>query len=62
MSERLPRVAIPRHYDLDFTPDLASGRVAVRQKIELDVRRPTRRLVLHGAGLEVKSASLRAGS
>lgn len=60
MTERLKRVAVPRHYDLDFAPDLDAGRVAVRERIHLEVRRPTRKLVLHGVGLEVRSASLRA--
>ncbi len=61
MPERLKRVAVPRHYDLDFAPDLDAGRVAVRERITLDVRRPMRRLVLHGVGLDVGKASLRAG-
>ncbi len=61
MSERLPRAAVPRHYDLDFTPDLAAGRVRVRERIELDVKRATKKLTLHGAGLDVTSITVRAG-
>ncbi|MBA2336675.1 MAG: M1 family metallopeptidase [Acidimicrobiia bacterium] len=59
-DHRLPRAAIPAHYDLVLEPDLAAATFAGRVSIDLDVVEPTDRIVLNAAELDVTSATLDA--
>lgn len=58
---RLPRTVLPSAYALHFEPDLERGRFRARALIDVDISAPTRRIVLHAAGLEITRAMLRHG-
>lgn len=55
---QLPRTAIPRHYQIEVTPDAANLRFAGRVGIDLDIVQPTDRLVLNAKELSFDSAML----
>ena len=58
---RLPRVAIPRHYDLVLAPDLDRGTFAGTVEIDLDITHSTRDLWCNAIDLEVISAAIDHG-
>ncbi len=60
-DHRLPRLALPRRYALEFSPDIAAATFSGSQRVELDVVEATRELVLNSAELEIHSAVLRRG-
>ncbi len=55
---RLPTDVLPRRYRLHLAPDLASFGVKGRVEIDLDVKRPTREIVLHAVDLEIQAVTL----
>jgi puromycin-sensitive aminopeptidase len=58
---RLPRTVVPRRYDLELAPDLATGRFTGTVTIALDVAETTSEFALHATGLAVELRELRAG-
>ncbi|HXY43862.1 MAG TPA: M1 family metallopeptidase [Acidimicrobiales bacterium] len=56
---RLPRVALPRRYVLDLSPDLRSATFTGRVSIELDIVQPVTEIVCNAAELSVSEATLR---
>jgi len=56
---QLPRTAIPHHYALTVTPHAQQLRFDAKVKIDLEVIKPTRALVLNAADLRIASATLR---
>ena len=54
----LPDTVTPRHYRIDFTPDLGALTFKGTVEIDLDVRRATPAIVLNAADLVIDSASL----
>ena len=61
-ADRLPVLAAPEHYDLHFVPDLQKERFEGRETIRVRILAPTRKLVLHAAGLEFTAARVVTGS
>jgi aminopeptidase N len=61
-ADRLPLLAVPEHYQLQFTPDLQHERFAGRATIRMRVLAPTRNLVLHAAGLDITHARIRSAA
>ena len=61
-AERLPLLAAPEHYALHFDPDLRRERFEGHAVIRLRILSPTRKLVLHAAGLEFTGARVVTGS
>jgi aminopeptidase N len=61
-AERLPVLAAPEHYKLDFTPDLRRERFEARKTIGLRILVPTRKLVLHAVGLDFTEARVVTGA
>ncbi|MBC7480515.1 MAG: M1 family metallopeptidase [Rhizobacter sp.] len=59
---KLPKNVVPVEYTLHLVPDLASLRFKGDVMIAIDVRRPTRHIVLNARNLRIESAALhRAG-
>jgi aminopeptidase N len=55
---QLPRVAIPRHYDLSVVPDAANLKFDGKVKIDVDVVTATNTLTLNAADLTFRSATI----
>ncbi|MDO8515809.1 MAG: M1 family peptidase, partial [bacterium] len=49
----LPDSVVPSHYELELTPDLKNFTFQGYVAISVDVRKPTKTIVLHGADLEI---------
>ncbi len=60
-AQRLPRGAIPEHYNLHLAPDFATDTFAGRVDIDVQLAQPTRTIVLNAAELEFHEASVTAG-
>jgi aminopeptidase N len=58
----LPAEVIPSHYDLLISPDAESLTFRGKVAVKIDVRRPTRRVVLNSSGLTLDRAALETGS
>ena len=58
---RLPRVAIPHHYDLMLAPDLDLGTFAGTVVVDLDIGQATRDLWCNAVDLELVSATIDHG-
>jgi len=56
---KLPKSVVPVEYTLHLVPDLASLSFKGDVTIAVDVRRPTRRIVLNARNLRIESAALR---
>ncbi|HUA55904.1 MAG TPA: M1 family metallopeptidase [Candidatus Sulfotelmatobacter sp.] len=57
-AARLPDLAVPIHYDLTITPDLAAETFRGTVAIDVDVRTATDRLVLNAHDLAIERAEL----
>jgi aminopeptidase N len=53
---RLPANAVPEHYDLAFTPDLAAETFEGRARIRVRLNEPSRSIALHAAELTIHEA------
>jgi aminopeptidase N len=60
-AQRLPRTAVPDHYDLTFTPDLQKARFAGDEIIQVEVPAPTRSITLNALDLDFQSADMASG-
>ena len=58
----LPKDVVPVEYDLHLRPDLGTRTFHGTQTITLDVRRPTRAIVMNALNLDVAAATLRSES
>jgi puromycin-sensitive aminopeptidase len=59
---RLPRTALPRHYELELTPDLTASRFEGNEAVTLDVVEPLHELVCNAAELQIHEARLESPS
>jgi aminopeptidase N len=57
-AQRLPEIAIPEYYKLSFAPDFSTDTFAGSETIEIQVVKPTSRIVLNAVGLKFESASV----
>ena len=57
---RLPKHIVPLRYTLRIEPDIEKARFAGSETVTIEVRQPTRRIVLHSLGLEISDAILTA--
>src|SRR5438876_6537250 len=55
---RLPQDVVPESYALDLRVDPSADHLSGSVEIGVEVRRPTRRIVLHGDGLTIRDASV----
>lgn len=55
---KLPKDVIPLLYDAHLVPDLAADRFSGTQTVEIEVLRPTSRIVLNAANLAIERATL----
>jgi len=60
LPTQLPRTAVPNHYAITVTPNVAGLTFEGTVAIDLDVIKPTRELVLNAADLKFASATLRS--
>ncbi len=58
---RLPRHVEPTRYDLEISPDLERATVSGHERIAIEVKEATRRIVLNAAELEISAVSVRSG-
>jgi aminopeptidase N len=59
---RLPKTVRPTAYRIDVATDIDKLTLTGREAIDIDVRAPTRSIVLNQAGLTLQSATLEAGA
>jgi aminopeptidase N len=55
---KLPKDVIPLLYDAHLVPDIAADTFRGEQRVEIEVLRPTRRIVLNAANLSIERAAL----
>src|SRR5262245_36162185 len=55
---KLPKTVVPIRYSIDLTPDVQNLTFTGSQIVEIEVRTPTDRLVLHALDLTIASASI----
>ena len=55
-AQRLPEGAVPQHYDLTFTPDLAKATFTGEETIDLLLLKPASSITLNAAELEIPLA------
>jgi aminopeptidase N len=55
---KLPKDVIPLLYDARLVPDIAADTFRGEQRVEIEVLRPTRRIVLNAANLSIERAAL----
>ncbi|KQQ86792.1 hypothetical protein ASF77_19040 [Massilia sp. Leaf139] len=55
---KLPKDVIPLLYDAHLVPDIAADTFRGRQRVEIEVLQPTRRIVLNAANLDIERAVL----
>ena len=55
---KLPKDVIPLLYDAHLVPDVAADTFRGRQRVEIEVLQPTRRIVLNAANLAIERAVL----
>ena len=60
-EHRLPRDVVPRRYELRMEPDLEAATFTGREDVAVEVVRPTDRVVVNVADLEVDEAWVEAG-
>ncbi|HTK28697.1 MAG TPA: M1 family metallopeptidase [Vicinamibacterales bacterium] len=61
-AQRLPRTAVPDHYDLRFAVNVAQARFDGIETIRVQVPAPTTRIVVNAAELTFKDVTIGAGS
>ncbi|HTP58307.1 MAG TPA: hypothetical protein VMM82_05275, partial [Spirochaetia bacterium] len=59
---QLPKTVVPRHYDIQVTPDFGTFRFSGRVTVHLDVLQPADRVVMHSLGLKITAAHVVDGS
>jgi aminopeptidase N len=57
-AQRLSDVIVPHHYDLTFAPEFTNDRFTGAESIEVEIRRPTRTIVLHALDLELSAVRI----
>jgi len=60
-AERLPRTAVPSHYDLTVTVDIPHARFEGVETIRVDVPASTTRIVMNAADITFRETSIRDG-
>lgn len=58
---KLPKDVIPLLYDAHLVPDIKADTFRGQQRVEIEVLRPTRRIVLNAANLQIERAALLGG-
>jgi alanyl aminopeptidase len=61
-NARLTRDAVPTHYTLRLDVDPTADRLFGGEIIDVDVAKPTRRIVLHGEKLTIREATVTTGT
>src|SRR5262245_60305285 len=55
---KLPKSVVPVHYAIELEPNLESLSLAGSERIDIEVREPTTRLVLNAVNMTIGSASI----
>ena len=58
LAQRLPTTAVPEHYDLRFTPDLAAETFEGHARIRVRLKQPAKSMTLHAAELTIREAHI----
>jgi aminopeptidase N len=61
VAQRLPRLAIPSHYDLTLTPNITQRRFTGDERIDAQVLAPTTKITLNAVDIHFQDASITAG-
>ena len=60
-AQRLPRTALPEHYDLHLAPDFSTDTFAGRVRISVQLAQPTHAITLNAAEIEFHETTISAG-
>jgi len=60
-AQRLPDTVLPNHYSLTFEPDLAKATFGGAERIDIQVLKPTKTIVLNAVDLTIDMALVTAG-
>ena len=58
LAQRLPTTAVPEHYELRFTPDLATETFEGHARIRVRLKEPGESMTLHAAALTIREARI----
>src|SRR6266480_792846 len=61
-AQRLPELAIPENYKLQFAPDFDKDNFTGEETIQIRVLKPTSQIVLNSAEIEFQEATVSGGS
>ena len=57
-AQRLSDVIVPHHYDLTFAPEFTNDTFTGAERIEVEIRRQTRTIVLHALDLDLSAVRI----
>jgi len=60
-AQRLPQTVVPSHYRLHLDPSISGQKFSGEETITVEVRQPTREIVLNSLGLSIELAEAEAG-
>ena len=60
-AQRLPELAVPENYKLNFVPDFGKDNFAGEETIQIRVLKPTSQIVLNSAEIEFQEATVSSG-
>lgn len=60
IAQRLPKIAVPEHYELKLTPDFSNNTFSGKEKIEIRILKPTTKIVLNSAEIKFQSVGIRS--
>src|SRR5262245_18254323 len=61
-AQRLSDTVVPDHYTLSFAPDLEKATFRGRETIRVQVKAPTRTIVLHAVEIDFGDVTISAGN
>jgi len=62
LAQRLPGMAVPSNYNLTLSPDFAKDNFMGLETIQVQVLKPTSKIVLHAADINFEDSSISSGS
>src|ERR1700757_970382 len=60
-AQRLPELAVPENYKLDFAPDFDKDIFAGEETIQIRILRPTSQIMLNSAEIDFQEAKVSSG-
>jgi len=60
-AQRLPELAVPKNYQLTFTPDFTTDKFAGQETIQIQVLKPTAEIVVNSAEIQFEQTTIASG-